>query len=141
MPRTQIYSDYEVVYDLLNFSAKHLKLNGRLVYLLPCTNKFNEKKDLPRHECFELIGNSEQMCQGIFRRRLITMIKINEFKENMKPIINKDCDWINLKDKIIVPNQNKKKQPKQKRNINDSSLKENKRFKITKENNEEKTKE
>ena len=115
-PRTQIYNDYEVIYDLLNFAGKYIKIHGRLVYILPCTNEFNIDKDLPQHPCMKCVGNSEQQCQGIMRRRLITMEKYKKWEIGMVPIIPKNADYIGLKDKIIIPNPSKKLKKLNKKN-------------------------
>ena len=82
-PRTQIYNASDCMTDLLIFASKFLKINGRLVYLLPATINYTDK-DLPKHPCFNIVANSEQQCQGLFRRRLITMVKIKQYHPNDK---------------------------------------------------------
>ena len=89
------------MYDLLQFVAKYLRVNGRFVYLLPATIDFDAKKDLPTHPCLSIIGNSEQKCQGIFRRRLITMEKRKEFEDGMVPHIPPKPDFADMKNKIF----------------------------------------
>ena len=130
-PRTQCYDTKDIMYDLLQFVAKYLNVGGRFVYLLPATIDFDENKDLPTHPCLKLIGNSEQQCQGIFRRRLVTMEKYIEFNINMIPFIPPKPDFADMKNKIFFKqhshhhnnnknnknkNKNQKKRNKKKRN-------------------------
>lgn len=61
--------------DLLDFSAIHLRVGGRLVYWFPTTPEYTDD-DLPQHPSLELVGNSEQSF-GKWSRRLITMEKIS----------------------------------------------------------------
>eukprot|EP01083_Nonionella_stella_P077461 211573_1 len=100
-PRTQMYDQKDIMYDLLQFVAKYLSMNGRFVYLLPATIDFDETKDLPTHPALRIIGNSEQKCQGIFRRRLITMEKHKEFEHDMVPFIPPKPDFADMKNKIF----------------------------------------
>jgi len=100
-PRTQLYDQKDIMYDLLQFVAKYLRVKGRFVYLLPATIDFDDTKDLPTHPCLRMIGNSEQKCQGIFRRRLITMEKDKEFEEGMVPHIPPKPDFADMKNKIF----------------------------------------
>eukprot|EP01084_Bolivina_argentea_P312914 541793_1 len=120
-PRTMLYDQKDVMYDLLQFVAKYLRVNGRFVYLLPATIDFDDSKDLPTHPCLKIIGNSEQQCQGIFRRRLITMEKYKQFEKDMVPFIPVKPDFDDMKNKIFFKqhshhNNNKKKGKKKKKN-------------------------
>ena len=114
-PRTQLYDQKDIMFDLLQFVAKYLKLGGRFVYLLPATIDFDEKKDLPMHPCLRIVGNSEQKCQGIFRRRLITMEKWKEFEENMVPHIPPKPDFADMKNKIFFKQHSHHHQQKRKK--------------------------
>jgi tRNA (guanine10-N2)-methyltransferase len=77
------YPIEEVTSDLLVFAAQHLVMNGRLVFLFPTTNEF-KPSDLSSHPCLEVIANSEQVLQGVFRRRLVTMQKVRPFDPTFK---------------------------------------------------------
>ena len=75
-PSSSRYSIKRMYDDLLNFSAKHLKLGGRLVCWFPVVrNDYNEKL-LPKHSALDLVDNSEQKLNGEATRRLLTYEKI-----------------------------------------------------------------
>jgi tRNA (guanine10-N2)-methyltransferase len=62
--------------DLLIFSAKHLKLGGRLVVWFPVARDDYTEKLLPKHSALEIVANSEQKLNGEVTRRLITYEKV-----------------------------------------------------------------
>ena len=76
--QTVPYDVPEVLTDLINFAARSIVLGGFLVYWLPTTTAYKES-DLPKHPCFEIIGNSNQPMQMRWSRRMITMKKTLEF--------------------------------------------------------------
>ncbi|CAO3638258.1 unnamed protein product [Cunninghamella echinulata] len=80
-PPTKPYEMSEVLADLLEFSAKHLRIGGRLVYWLPTVVDEYSNTDVPEHPCMLLISNSEQNF-GQWSRRLITMEKVKEWDSN-----------------------------------------------------------
>lgn len=71
----------EVLSDLLEFSAKHLRIGGRLVYWLPTVVDEYSNTDVPQHPSMVLISNSEQNF-GQWSRRLITMEKVKSWDAN-----------------------------------------------------------
>jgi tRNA (guanine10-N2)-methyltransferase len=75
IPPTQPYAAEDVMSDLLEFSARTLRVGGRLVYLLPTTYEYTDA-DLPRHPRLRVIANSEQKLTTKYARRLITMVKL-----------------------------------------------------------------
>ncbi|KAI7883806.1 tRNA guanosine-2'-O-methyltransferase [Lichtheimia hyalospora FSU 10163] len=77
-PPTKPYEMSEVVSDLLNFAAKHLRIGGRLVYWLPTVVDEYASTDIPEHPSMVMISNSEQNF-GQWARRLITMEKTREW--------------------------------------------------------------
>ncbi|ORZ15647.1 hypothetical protein BCR42DRAFT_437915 [Absidia repens] len=77
-PPTKPYEMSEVLSDLLEFSAKHLRIGGRLVYWLPTVVDEYSNTDVPQHPSMALISNSEQNF-GQWSRRLITMEKIRSW--------------------------------------------------------------
>eukprot|EP00164_Ancoracysta_twista_P002399 GFYU01003177.1.p1 GENE.GFYU01003177.1~~GFYU01003177.1.p1 ORF type:complete len:491 (-),score=158.46 GFYU01003177.1:18-1490(-) len=88
IPQTVPYPVVEVLTDLLNVSAKHLVIGGRLVYWLPTMRDFTEDQ-LPAHGCFKLVSNSEQVITRKWSRRLITMEKIKPYDPTVVPFIPK----------------------------------------------------
>ncbi|CAO3692918.1 unnamed protein product [Umbelopsis ramanniana] len=76
-PPTKPYEMSEVLMDLLEFSARQLRLGGRLVYWLPTIVDEYSNEDVPQHPCMKLVSNSEQNF-GAWSRRLITMQKVAE---------------------------------------------------------------
>ncbi|KFO62370.1 tRNA (guanine(10)-N2)-methyltransferase [Corvus brachyrhynchos] len=71
----------DIFFDLLKFAAEHLVMGGRLVYWLPIYRPEYTEEIIPRHPCLKLISNCEQMLSSHTSRRLITMEKVKEFKD------------------------------------------------------------
>ncbi|GIY41560.1 hypothetical protein CDAR_172771 [Caerostris darwini] len=80
IPSKVTYSLQEIIEDLLDFSSRFLKLNGRLVFWMPSFNAHFNSEQLPHHPCLKLLGYCKQALTGHSSRYLITMEKI---KENM----------------------------------------------------------
>ncbi|KAK5619121.1 tRNA methyltransferase 11 [Crenichthys baileyi] len=78
VPVSQAYHLSDIFTDLLNFSAHHLVLGGRLVYWLPVYRPEYCEEMVPLHPCLQLISNCEQTLSSHTCRRLITMEKIKE---------------------------------------------------------------
>ncbi|KAL1123034.1 hypothetical protein AAG570_002122, partial [Ranatra chinensis] len=77
IPSKVQYSMHQLMDDLLRFSANHLVLGGRLVTWIPVIrNEYNEEKSIPKHDCLELVSNSEQILSTASSRRLLTYEKI-----------------------------------------------------------------
>jgi tRNA (guanine10-N2)-methyltransferase len=60
----------------MRFSSKHLKLKGRLLFWVPVFREDYEETHMPRHSCFKLIGNCEQVLTTFTARRLLVFEKI-----------------------------------------------------------------
>lgn len=75
-PSTSSYTIKRMFDDLLIFSAKHLKLGGRLVVWFPVARDDYTEKLLPRHSALEIVSNSEQKLNGEATRRLLTYEKV-----------------------------------------------------------------
>ena len=73
--RVQVFAG-ECLRDLLDTSAKLLRLGGRLVYFLPAAPEVYREEEIPQHPALRLIANSEQILSTKFSRRLITMEKV-----------------------------------------------------------------
>lgn len=72
------YGLNQIFKDLLCFSARHLKLDGRLVCWYPLFRDQYTEDQLPAHPCLELVANSEQILSNYTSRRLLTYKKIKE---------------------------------------------------------------
>ncbi|XP_053970660.1 tRNA (guanine(10)-N2)-methyltransferase homolog [Hylaeus volcanicus] len=83
----------EIYRDLLSFSAKHLKTNGRLVCWFPLFRDQYSDLQLPTHTCLELIANSEQVLSNYTSRRLLTYRKIKNPKESDETISSNLTDF------------------------------------------------
>ncbi|XP_055629550.1 tRNA (guanine(10)-N2)-methyltransferase homolog [Toxorhynchites rutilus septentrionalis] len=82
-PSTSPYQ-FDMLYrDLLNFSARYLKMGGRLVCWFPILRKDATPDMLPRHKCLELVANSEQPLSVYSARRLLTYEKVSDLEEDM----------------------------------------------------------
>ncbi|CAH1774475.1 unnamed protein product [Owenia fusiformis] len=79
-PKVQ-YGLSDIYKDLLNFAAKYLVLNGRLVYWLPIIRTDYSDDNVPQHPCFKLQSNCEQAMTETIGRRLITMEKVIDYQE------------------------------------------------------------
>ncbi|XP_076636962.1 tRNA (guanine(10)-N(2))-methyltransferase TRMT11 [Colletes latitarsis] len=83
----------EIYKDLLSFSAKHLKMNRRLVCWFPLFRDQYSDNQLPTHPCLELIANSEQVLSNYTSRRLLTYRKIKDPKESDETISTNLTDF------------------------------------------------
>ncbi|EZA60985.1 tRNA (guanine(10)-N2)-methyltransferase homolog [Ooceraea biroi] len=72
------YGLNQIFKDLLCFSVRHLRLDGRLVCWYPLFRDQYSEDQLPVHPCLELIANSEQILSNYTSRRLLTYKKIKE---------------------------------------------------------------
>lgn len=70
------YGLNEIIKDLMRFSSKHLKLKGRLLFWVPVFREDYEETQMPKHSCFKLIGNCEQVLTTFTARRLLVFEKI-----------------------------------------------------------------
>ncbi|KAJ3675521.1 hypothetical protein LUZ60_004563 [Juncus effusus] len=84
IPSTAPYSLTECVHDLLDLSAKMLKIGGRLVFFFPILREEAEKTELPKHSCFELVSESEQILSYRYSRVLLTMVKVRVYTEEIE---------------------------------------------------------
>ncbi|XP_056142671.1 tRNA (guanine(10)-N2)-methyltransferase homolog [Lampris incognitus] len=78
VPVSMAYHLSDIFADLLNFSARHLIMGGRLVYWLPIYRPEYCEEMVPLHACLRLVSNCEQILSSHTSRRLITMEKIKE---------------------------------------------------------------
>merc|ERR1711976_690263 len=62
-------------------AARTLVINGRLVYIIPSMTDFDVQSDLPQHECLKLVHICYQPLQLELGRRMVTMEKIKEYKD------------------------------------------------------------
>ncbi|XP_056901187.1 tRNA (guanine(10)-N2)-methyltransferase homolog isoform X1 [Takifugu flavidus] len=92
VPVSQAYHLSDIFTDLLNFSAHHLVLGGRLVYWLPIYRPEYSEEMIPLHPCLQLISNCEQTLSSHTSRRLITMEKIKE-PEDVDGLIHLAEPW------------------------------------------------
>ena len=87
IPATQTYPVEEVMLDLLHNSAKLLKMNGILAYLIPTPYDFNVT-DLPIHPCFELKDICLQNLSSRHGRRLVVLKKVHEYTKDKMETFN-----------------------------------------------------
>ncbi|XP_041758389.1 tRNA (guanine(10)-N2)-methyltransferase homolog [Coregonus clupeaformis] len=81
VPVSMAYHLSDIFTDLLNFSAHHLVIGGRLVYWLPIYRPEYCEEMVPLNPCLRLVSNCEQTLSSHTSRRLITMEKIKEPEE------------------------------------------------------------
>ncbi|XP_077518050.1 tRNA (guanine(10)-N(2))-methyltransferase TRMT11 [Amblyomma americanum] len=92
IPSKVSYCLRDVMCDLLNFSAHHLCLSGRLVFWMPIYNEDFNEASLPQHPCLKLITYSEQALTKHSSRLLITMEKTSEPDETSYAIMSSTAD-------------------------------------------------
>ncbi|OEU12774.1 hypothetical protein FRACYDRAFT_244047 [Fragilariopsis cylindrus CCMP1102] len=108
--QTKTYSVSDVMSDLLDVAASTLKVGGRLVYIIPSFRDFEEDRDLPRHDCLELIDSCFQPFSNDLGRRIVAMKKIIDYDVSKRTEYLQSI-WIdgaesaekcaNLRDKIM----------------------------------------
>ncbi|XP_054736353.1 tRNA (guanine(10)-N2)-methyltransferase homolog [Anastrepha obliqua] len=76
-PSTSHYALQHLYVDLLNFSAQHLKVGGRLVCWLPYHREDYCNGMIPQHSSLILVANSDQPLSGLTSRRLLTYEKLD----------------------------------------------------------------
>lgn len=75
IPATQHYPVEEVMLDLLHTAARILRMDGRLVYLIPTTYDFT-MEDLPVHPCLKIVTVCHQELSSRHGRRAVVMQKV-----------------------------------------------------------------
>lgn len=93
IPSKIVYGLNQIYRDLLCFSAKHLKLQGRLVCWYPLFRDQYMEDQLPAHSCLELVANSEQILSNYTSRRLLTYKKVKEPEATDESVIKNLTDF------------------------------------------------
>ncbi|XP_025991723.1 tRNA (guanine(10)-N2)-methyltransferase homolog isoform X1 [Solenopsis invicta] len=93
IPSKIVYGLNQIYRDLLCFSARHLRLQGRLVCWYPLFRDQYTEDQLPAHSCLELTANSEQILSNYTSRRLLTYKKVKEPEETDESIIMNLTDF------------------------------------------------
>lgn len=112
-PSTSTYSVKGMYDDLLIFSAKQLKLGGRLVCWFPIARDDYNEKLLPQHSALELVANSEQKLTGDATRRLLTYEKVRDSGEIINN--NADLEEVDFRLKYFAQNEVSRKERGQER--------------------------
>lgn len=95
IPAKVEYQFSKLYQDLLAFSAKHLKIRGRLVCWFPVFREDYSDEGLPSHLSMKLVANSEQVLSKYTSRRLLTFEKIEEPIDGQCNGINTIADFRN----------------------------------------------
>ncbi|XP_055328397.1 tRNA (guanine(10)-N2)-methyltransferase homolog isoform X2 [Paramacrobiotus metropolitanus] len=96
----------DLIVVLVDFAAKHLRIGGRLVYWLPAVKDEYNESAVPRHDCLELVSNSEQPLAGMTSRRLITMEKIEAWNADQKVTFAKDIYTNTFRERYFTATRN-----------------------------------
>mmetsp|Transcript_4086 Transcript_4086/g.8818 ORF Transcript_4086/g.8818 Transcript_4086/m.8818 type:complete len:586 (+) Transcript_4086:152-1909(+) len=75
----QPYDTMELMADLVDASARLLRMGGRLVYLLPIDRTCFVEEIIPQHPCLKLVARSIEPLRPPLGRMLITMEKVAEY--------------------------------------------------------------
>ncbi|CAO1429010.1 unnamed protein product [Diamesa serratosioi] len=109
-PSTSSYHTNNLYEDLLKFSAKHLKLGGRLVAWFPVHREDYSDDILPKHSNLRLVANSEQKLCGDTARRLLTYEKISHVSEESSILIPEALNDMDFRTKYFNQSDRKEKQ-------------------------------
>jgi len=97
LPEKVAYNLTQLLTDLLNFSARSLRIGGRLVYWLPVIRQTYNKELVPSHPGLELIADCEQVLSSNTSRRLLVMQRVEgegEAKVSKKLTLFKDQAYL-----------------------------------------------
>ncbi|KAL3693576.1 hypothetical protein R1sor_007227 [Riccia sorocarpa] len=83
IPSTAPYTLAECVHDLLDLAARLLVIGGRLVFFYPAPRDECGEEYFPKHPCFTLIANSEQILSTRYSRCLLTMEKTGKYTDEL----------------------------------------------------------
>ena len=86
IPQRIPYNGKDIFADLLNFAARTLVIGGRLCFWMATTVDY-EESHVPSHPALVVVANSEQYLTYQFRRRLITMIKVEHCTPDMTAFV------------------------------------------------------
>eukprot|EP00092_Neocalanus_flemingeri_P020783 GFUD01022519.1.p1 GENE.GFUD01022519.1~~GFUD01022519.1.p1 ORF type:complete len:464 (+),score=144.27 GFUD01022519.1:285-1676(+) len=76
VPEKVAYTLQQLVTDLLNFSARSLRVGGRLVYWLPVIRQNYRPDRVPSHPGLRLVADCEQVLSSHTSRRLLVMERV-----------------------------------------------------------------
>lgn len=79
VPLTEVYPMQEVIYDLLQLAAQALVTGGRVCYLIPTPRHGFDGDSLPHHPCLRPVYNCNQILQGYYTRRAVTLEKVVDY--------------------------------------------------------------
>lgn len=99
--------------DLLNFAARHLEMNGRLVCWFPVIRADYQDEQLPSHPCLRLIANSEQILTKLTARRLLTFEKICDDVSSVT--VDPSSGVPNFRDKYFAIGEETRRERKERR--------------------------
>lgn len=66
----------ECARDLLDTSARMLRMGGRLAFFVPAAPGAYHERDVPAHPALAPVANCEQVLTSRYSRRLIVMEKV-----------------------------------------------------------------
>lgn len=99
---------------LYDYAARALKVNGRLVYWLPCGYDLNVEKDLPKHPALKLISDCQQDLSSRYCRHLITLEKINNTQGKVE-FSNFEASWLKVRTLVFEQKPDLSSLPKKER--------------------------
>ncbi|CAI5490509.1 unnamed protein product [Closterium sp. Naga37s-1] len=97
IPSTAPYSLEECLHDLLDTAARLLVIGGRLVYFYPAAREEYVPEEIPGHPCLKLVANSEQILTKRWSRRLVTMVKVALYSDDMAAAHVAAHEWFRKK--------------------------------------------
>ncbi|CAH1975401.1 unnamed protein product [Acanthoscelides obtectus] len=106
------YGISNIYKDLLRFSARHLRVGGRLVCWFPVFREDYTENVLPHHPCLELVSNSEQTLSKVTSRRLLTFEKTREPTED--ELDEYPVDIMDFREKYFVIREESRKERRMK---------------------------
>ncbi|KAJ8921986.1 hypothetical protein NQ315_008623 [Exocentrus adspersus] len=106
------YGISNIYKDLLSFSAKHLKVGGRVVCWFPVFRQDYNEDGLPSHPCLKLVANCEQTLTKVTARRLLTFEKLRDPTEQELNMDHKEIT--DFREKYFVVREETRKERRMK---------------------------
>ena len=78
IPQKIDYGLGDIFVDLLAMAQTHLAMRGRLAFWIPVNREWYSQDMLPRHPCFDLVANCQQVLSSHTSRRCLVFEKVRE---------------------------------------------------------------
>lgn len=108
IPSTAPYTLVECVHDLLDMAARLLVMGGRLVYFFPAAREDCSEAHFPKHPCFTMVSNCEQILSTRWSRCLLTMEKTGKYTDEIADSARKKHSEFKVNHKQLLEDNREK---------------------------------